>query len=320
MTKKHVSPIMTWTFWSILVLAVFLLVTWEYFVAGFARDASNISWLILGFFIYGFVASFLVALHLELEFRSLKAMDSSQKIGSPNSSDIAAMFDAIMERFRCGEYVEVRNLVSAYAARLKGKVDNISVIAGMLITIGLLGTVVGLIITVSGLDQVLQSSSGDFDAMKAGLSRTVSGMGTAFYTTFFGALLGGVVLKVLGAEMKKSALTLVAEALRFGELFVAPKFQKKSSESLDELAGQLRTLGVSFGSLVELIDSKQTALAGGLDGLVTTVDKTVKEIDRLADKRLQILATRLSEAGSMLTALISQTAVPESDEEKHDCD
>ena len=115
------------------------------------------------------------------------------------------MFDSALERLRRGDRIEVRNLITAYGARLKGRVDNIGVLAGMLITVGLLGTVVGLIITVTGLDEVLQSNSGDFAEMKAGMTRTISGMGTAFYTTFFGALLGGVVLKVLGAEIEKNS-------------------------------------------------------------------------------------------------------------------
>jgi len=321
MMKRNVSPIMTWGIWSVLVLAVFLLVTWEYFVAGFARDTSRITWLIMAFFIYGFVASFRVALLLQSEFKSLQRMRSDQGTDNAKASDLSSMFDSTLESIRRGERIEVRNLISAYAATLKGKVDNIGVIASMLITIGLLGTVVGLIITVTGLEQVLQSNSEDFTAMKAGLTQTVSGMGTAFYTTFFGALLGGVVLKVLGAEMKKSAQTLVAEALRFSEFFLRPKIQKNASEALTkleahvrDLGGQLQALGGSFCATVDVLDSKQAALADGLgrlvsvvtetseqanqraDTLMATVDKAVEETHRLADERLEVLARSIESA------------------------
>lgn len=322
MMKRQVSPIMTWAFWSIVVLGAFLTVTGEYFMAGFSTDASKITWIIVVFFVMGLWFSLRAALHLDKEFKSLQAMDADQRIGDPNSSDVAALFDAAKERFRRGDRIDARNLVSAYGLRLKAQIDNIGVIAGMLITIGLLGTVLGLIIAVTGMDAVFQSNSADFASMKAGMNETLSGLGTAFYTTLFGALLGGVVLKVLGAEMKKSASLLVADTLRFSELFIAPQFARNSSESMIELETQINglqrqlgSLGDSFGAMVEILDSKQTALATGLAGLVDavkqanteaaehtrnlveTVDKKVDETNRLADERLRTLVESVMQSG-----------------------
>lgn len=339
MAKKRVSPIMTWTFWSLLVLGAFLAVTWEYFVAGFAADTSKITWLIVTFFFYGFFMSLRVAFYLESEFKSLNAMDAQQRVGDANSSDAATLFDAAMERIRRGERIEVRNLIAAYSGKLKAKVDNIAVVAGMLITMGLLGTVVGLIITVTGLDQVLQSNSADFASMKAGLNRTVSGMGTAFYTTFFGALLGGIVLKVLGAEMKKAATILVADTLRFSELYVAPMFQAQASESLVELENrikvlhdQLGTLGDSLGGVIKTIDTRETALENGLEGLLDAITKTneqtaerthlladvigatIEETSRQADERLSAITSAVESSNDQanvrsnaLVSAINQT-------------
>ncbi|MBT8045573.1 MAG: MotA/TolQ/ExbB proton channel family protein, partial [Pontiella sp.] len=284
MASKSISPIKTWIFWSILVIVAFLLITWDHFVQGFTQDSSKITWLIMGFFLYGFGTSFMVALKLQAEFNSIRRMEEDHRVGDANASDIAALFDSAMERIRRGDRIDVRTLVSAYGGKVRARVDNVGVISGMLITIGLLGTVVGLIITISGLDMVLQSNSADFATMKAGLTKTVSGMGTAFYTTFFGALLGGVVLKVLGSEMRKSAQTLVADALAFGELFISPQFAKKSSESLTELEErisvlheQLASLGSSFGEVIETIDSKQTTLASGLGSLNEIIEKTSQQ-------------------------------------------
>lgn len=299
MAKKNVSPIMTWAFWSILVLAAFLLLTWEQFAEAFTSDQSYITWAILGFFFYGFASSLFVALYLQAEFKSLNEMNAAQRIGATASSDIAATFDAAMERIRRGDRIDVRNLVSAYGAKVKAKIDNVGVISGMLITIGLLGTVVGLIMTIKGLDTVLQSNSADFSNMKDGLNTAVSGMGTAFYTTFVGALLGGVVLKVIGSEMRKSALKIVADALTFSELYIAPQFAKSASESLVALEdrvvnlhGQLDTLGNSFGGVIETIDSKQAALAAGLGGLAETVEQTSRE----ANERTEALVASVSNA------------------------
>ena len=348
MAKKMVSPIMTWLFWGILVLGVFLLVTWEYFVAGFSADASKISYLIVAFFVYGFFSSLRIACYLQAEFKVLRTMESNQRVGKANSSDAAALFDAALERIRRGDRIDMRNLVSSYGIRIKARVDNISVISGMLITIGLLGTVIGLIITVTGLGHVLSASGSDYAAMKTGLNQTVSGMGTAFYTTFFGALLGGVVLKVLGAEMKKSATQLVADTLRFSELFVVPQLSQNSSEALADLeskivvlGGQLQQLGGSFSSVIDLIDSKQQALASGLGNLVARVAEsnrqanermetlvsvstaTVEEAHRKADERLGALMSAIDKtteetlrlADERLAALVS--AIEKTTQETH---
>ncbi len=317
---------MTWCFWSVVVLTAFLTVTWEYFVAGFTADTSNITWLILAFFIYGFLSSLRVALHLEVEFRSLKQMDDAECVGDPGKSDAVALFSSVEERIRRGDRIDVRNLITAYGAKLKGRVDNIGVISGMLITIGLLGTVIGLIITVTGLDHVLQSDGTDFAEMKTGLNEAVSGMGTAFYTTFFGALLGGVVLKVLSAEMRKSAQVLVADALRFSELYIAPQFAQNASESLNELENrvvvlndQLTALGSSFGAVVETIDSKQTVLAEGLSDLIGNVEDAMNQSSKDAEVRLNTkaadLAGKLNEAAAMLAGLVSSIGAENKSEE-----
>ena len=321
MAKKNVSPIMTWAFWSILLLSLFLLITWEYFIRAFATDSSRITWAICGFFIYGFSSSFLAALHLQGEFRALRTMENEQRIGRANASDFAALMDAAMERNRRGERVEVRNLLSAYGAKIKARIDNVGVLAGMLITIGLLGTVVGLIMTIKGLDVVLQSNSADFGSMKIGLSQAVQGMGTAFYTTFVGAMLGGVVLKVLGSELRKSGLKLVADSLAFSELFVAPLFSKNAAEALSGmeervvlLDGQLGALSESFGSAVQTLDSKQTALAAGLSGLVETVDRTNREAAERTESLVGAIAQAVEgttrqadERLAALTATLEQT-------------
>lgn len=303
MAKKNISPLMTWAFWGILVLGVFLLVMKEFVITGFSKDSSNISYLIVLFFLYGFFASLRVAFYLQSEFKVLNRMDANQRISDANASDSAALLDAAMERIRQGDRIDMKNLITAYGAKIKAKVDNVSVISSMLVTIGLLGTVVGLIITVTGLGEVLVSSGSDYAAMKIGLNKTVSGMGTAFYTTLFGALLGGVVLKVLAAEMRKSATQLVAHTLHFSELFLAPKISQASSESIVKLEERvegigrhLDQLGSSFSAIIDTIDSKQSGLAAGLGDLVSTVEQAVESTNSQADERVGALVATVDGA------------------------
>jgi ElaB/YqjD/DUF883 family membrane-anchored ribosome-binding protein len=173
---------------------------------------------------------------------------------------------------------------------------------------------VGLIITVTGLDHVLSVDNSNYVAMQKGLNETVSGMGTAFYTTFFGALLGGVVLKVLCAEVKKSATLLVADVLRFGELFMAPQCTLSSSEALADLesrvitlGGQLAMLGMGLTSITDIIDSKQADLAAGLSDLLATLEHTFEDTNRKADERMADLIAVTDERLSSLTNAVQQT-------------
>ena len=63
---------------------------------------------------------------------------------------------------------------------MSAKIRSVSSVSGILITVGLLGTVIGLIITVGGISQVLDAAGQDYEAMVGGLNTTVEGMGSAF--------------------------------------------------------------------------------------------------------------------------------------------
>jgi len=284
MNITSTTPIKTWVTWSIIVLGAFLLLTWEYFVAGFSSDASKISHLLVLFFLYGFFSSLRTAIYLQKEFKGLSAMETSRTVPAGPMVDIVRLFSSVKELIDKGDKIDIRNLVSAYGVKLGVRIKNISVIAGMLITIGLLGTVIGLIITVGGLSTVLEASGNDHEAMIRGMTETVSGMGTAFYTTFFGALLGGVVLRVLGAEVEKSATQLAAQALELGELWLAPLCHEPASETLTQIEDQLQFLrkglaglGDSIGGVVDIIDAKQAALQDSMTNLVAEAEQSIAD-------------------------------------------
>ena len=53
---------------------------------------------------------------------------------------------------------------------MSAKIRSVSSVSGILITVGLLGTVIGLIITVGGISQVLDAAGQDYEAMVGGLN------------------------------------------------------------------------------------------------------------------------------------------------------
>lgn len=282
--NRGTMPIKTWISWSIIALGAFLFLTWNYFVTGLTSDSSHISHLLLFFFGFGFLSSLRAAIYLQREFNGLSGFDGPDKRKGKSRSDIACLFTKAREHIEAGERLDLRNLITAYSAKLGVRTRNVTVVSGMLITIGLLGTVVGLIMTVNGLSTVLDAAGKDYDRLIAGMNETVLGMGTAFYTTFFGALLGGVVLRVLGSELEKSATQLSAEALELGELWLAPVVQAHTSETLAELEARVQSLFGSFDGLgggidrvVGIIDARQAALEESINRLAEDTQRAVAD-------------------------------------------
>lgn len=96
-----------------------------------------------------------------------------------------------------------RAMLDSLASRLDESRELSRYTTGLLIFLGLLGTFWGLLLTVGSVSDVIASlsvGSGDINAMfeqlKAGLSRPLHGMGTAFSSSMFG-LSGALVLGFL---------------------------------------------------------------------------------------------------------------------------
>lgn len=71
----------------------------------------------------------------------------------------------------------------------------INAISGILTTLGIVGTILGLTLSMSGL-KGLVSSAGNNDAIAFEMNNILSGVDVSFYTTLFGGFLGGITLKI----------------------------------------------------------------------------------------------------------------------------
>ena len=72
----------------------------------------------------------------------------------------------------------------------------VSLLGNLMITLGLIGTVLGMTITMNGLNGALGSLGVDQSLLVDGLRSAMNGMGVSFYTTLIGSVLGGVLLRV----------------------------------------------------------------------------------------------------------------------------
>jgi hypothetical protein len=94
-------------------------------------------------------------------------------------------------------------------------------IADLLLSLGLLGTVIGFIVMlgpISGLD------AGDQSAIKGALAAMSGGMAVALYTTLTG-LIGGMLLKIQGFLLDGAVDELIRRTTRLTEVHILPSIQ-----------------------------------------------------------------------------------------------
>lgn len=135
--------------------------------------------------------------------------------------------------------VEIRqdNLIALMQTRLTSRIRTTDIASGLLVTLGLVGTIMGLISAVSGLSEVMNATGGEQSEMMSGLQLTLSGMGTAFYTTLLGALLGAVALRLLGNIVETNVDYLVSHIAELSEVYIVPslrRFARKKQKREDE--------------------------------------------------------------------------------------
>ena len=91
-----------------------------------------------------------------------------------------------LERLRSRDPEGRGNLIGALRLTLSHRISIVRHIANTLVLLGLIGTVLGFIIALSGVDAERAS---DINAITPMISTLISGMSTALYTTLVGAIL-----------------------------------------------------------------------------------------------------------------------------------
>lgn len=100
-------------------------------------------------------------------------------------------------------------------------------VADLLLSLGLLGTVIGFIAMlgpISGLD------AGDHGAIKSALAAMSGGMAVALYTTLTG-LIGGMLLKIQGFLLDGAVDELIRRTTRLTEVHVLPSIERMRSHA-----------------------------------------------------------------------------------------
>jgi hypothetical protein len=125
-----------------------------------------------------------------------------------------------------GGGLDQRLLLDVFEATLRRSHGVVWFVADLLLTLGLVGTVVGFITMLAplaGLD------ANDAGAMKRAIGSMSGGMAVALYTTLAG-LIGGVLLRIQGLLLDESVEDAVRRTTELTELHVIPLFQGSVAE------------------------------------------------------------------------------------------
>lgn len=193
-----------WGIWAFISVAVYLTLYIDAKVWTFMQDdPSRITWLIAGLFIIGVIASGMLALVITFEGIVIgKIQKAAKKDGlfgiNPASTRRAShrFFSALQDTLKADGQPDAEVLANIELAALHRNSHAIEVMGNLLITLGLIGTVMGLTLTLTGLTSSLEALGHDQELLLEGLRKAMGGMGTAFYTTLLGAVLGGILLRV----------------------------------------------------------------------------------------------------------------------------
>lgn len=194
-----------WLAWASAATTIYLGLYLDTDILDFlSHDESRITWLIIFLFMLGVFASFLLTIqltaeHIEAtnqeEIASEKGLMGLEPTGKKPRT-VNRFFESLKVVAMSNETPQIEVLLEMEYATLSRRSHAIEVVGNLLITLGLIGTVMGLTLTLTGLTTSLDALGQDQDLLLEGLRKAMGGMGTAFYTTLLGAVLGGVLLRI----------------------------------------------------------------------------------------------------------------------------
>ena len=179
-------------------------------------DASYLTWAIaLVFGVFWIISSY----HILVLNRELTRFADSSPQG------VAADYFAKLQnksRNQQGAPVDQNLLATTLRVRLMASVQVVGSVANTLILLGLIGTVVGFVVAVSGLGDSLGQGE-NVDRVKNVLSQIVNGMGVALFTTLVGSVLGGIWLQVHYQMLLRAVTDFVVRVVEHAEIELIPK-------------------------------------------------------------------------------------------------
>ena len=248
MDKKSAIDFWLWLFCLFLTIAVFLWFIINYWK--FARaDNTKITPIILYLFVLAIGTNIYNTITVYRQFKSL------------NNSSVNSLFDQHIRRLRQGidNKISINQdfSLSLIENRLLRQEGWVQLFANLMITLGMIGTILGLTASMGGLSRAMDSLKENLDPLGnsnssiSGLSDALSGMSSAFVTTLAGAVFGGVLLKLLSHSTTNLIEDFIDNMKHKTEIEVLPELQKEIWQR------EIKNLSEAKESLLSFISSAQ---------------------------------------------------------------
>ncbi|MDQ6959442.1 MAG: MotA/TolQ/ExbB proton channel family protein [Mariprofundaceae bacterium] len=193
-----------WMGWAISAISVFAMMSRKANVLAFIEhDQTRVTWMIIAMFILGVSVSLIQAMKLTAEwFRAYRIAGIVEQQGLSGIEQrggghvVDHFVDALHMIIARNGRADVDALIDVEFSAQHRVSQFVSLLGNLMITLGLIGTVLGMTITMNGLNGALGSLGVDEGLLVEGLRNAMNGMGVSFYTTLIGSVLGGVLLRV----------------------------------------------------------------------------------------------------------------------------
>lgn len=256
--QRGLKSLVLWLVWAIASGLIFGALynkagVWSYI----SHDHTRITWLIIGMFLLGVLVSFLHTCVLTLEW--FRAYRLERQIRASGVAGVAFKRRRVVDRFLRtvqdvmdkGNALQIQPLVELEFSGHHRASQFVNLMGNLLITMGIIGTVFGLTITLSGLAGSLSAVGEDQDALLSGLRQAMSGMGVAFYTTLLGSVLGGVLLRVFAYISETSVESLEDLMARICHVHAHAEGQVEASGEVQRLEREVARLQSRLDHLQE---------------------------------------------------------------------
>ncbi len=268
--KHHpYRTLLLWAIWAATATGVYFGFYQEAGIWDFlAQDKTRITWIILAFFVFGLVASFELSVVLTKESLAARRIESDVKdkglIGLQSRSEKRAVnrfFISLKMAMEGNSKPDTEALLHVELAGYQRMGRSIEVAGNLLITLGLIGTVMGLTLTLTGLTSSLDALGHDQEQLLQGLRKAMGGMGTAFYTTLLGAILGGVLLRVFAQIAEQGVEALYDRIMRICLIYCSADFKPSLERDIRFLDAEM----ASLGERVKFLQSAFSASRGAME-------------------------------------------------------
>ena len=182
---------------------LFVLITQGYVSKAIKADITNMVIVILALFSVGFILAAYRTFWLsrELNYSHLKVLP-------PNS-----ITKDFLQNSKKLDASSRNNLAASLRIKLSSKINYIKFMANTLVILGLIGTVIGFIIALSGVDGSVSSNP---EEVSKKVSTLIQGMSVALYTTLVGSICS-VWLNICYQIMSTGANNLLSKIIELGE-------------------------------------------------------------------------------------------------------